>query len=210
MAKASTDPEPHGQPVTTPVGEVNGHAPDAGHSLAGAAKIKTEAAIRFAKQAEQLSLLAHDENSDEVRRTTEALAPAPLTDSTPVPASKVASQPVIDRSGTRRYGKASFYASRFGGRKMANGQRFSLATNNAASRTLPLGTTAKVTNLETGKSALVTIRDRGPYVGGRIIDLSPATARLIGISKKRGLASVEVTPVSFPDSHAGTRMASLR
>ena len=116
----------------------------------------------------------------------------------------------IDRSGRTQVGKASFYADRYSGKTMADGTKMELFSNNAASLTLPLGTTAKVTNLETGKSALVTIRDRGPYVGGRIIDLSPATARLIGISKKRGLASVEVTPVSFPDSHAGTRMASLR
>lgn len=107
-------------------------------------------------------------------------------------------KPVIDRSGHTRYGKASFYASRFGGRKMANGQRFSLAGNNAASRTLPLGTTAKVTNLQTGQSAVVVILDRGPYVGGRIVDLSPATASRIGISADQGLAPVEVAPIAVP------------
>src|SRR5579862_522191 len=63
----------------------------------------------------------------------------------------------IDRSGEKRIGKASFYAHMFAGRKMADGKQMDPQHDNAASRTLPLGTTAKVTNLETGKSAFVTI-----------------------------------------------------
>jgi rare lipoprotein A len=95
-------------------------------------------------------------------------------------------------------GTASFYADRFGGRTMADGTPMRPLGNNAASRTLPLGTTAMVTNLETGKTAIVTIRDRGPYVGGRIVDLSPATARKIGITAKKGLAKVEIAPLEVP------------
>jgi rare lipoprotein A len=68
----------------------------------------------------------------------------------------------------------------------------------AASRTLPLGTVARVTNLATGQSALVTIKDRGPYVKGRIVDLSPATARQLGISRRAGLAKVVVAPLLVP------------
>ena len=75
-------------------------------------------------------------------------------------------QPPIDRTGRKRVGKASFYARIFAGRKMADGTRMEPTGNNAASLTLPLGTTAKVTNLETGKTAVVTIRDRGPYCRG--------------------------------------------
>jgi rare lipoprotein A len=71
-------------------------------------------------------------------------------------------------------------------------------SNNAASRTLPLGTTAKVTNLETGKTAVVTIHDRGPYVAGRIVDLSPATARDIGLDRRTGVTRVEVAPIAIP------------
>jgi rare lipoprotein A len=78
-----------------------------------------------------------------------------------------------DLSGCKRIGVASFYADMFSGREMADGTRMNPNADNAASRTLPLGTTAKVTNLETGQSAEVTIQDRGPYVKGRIIDLSP-------------------------------------
>ncbi len=70
--------------------------------------------------------------------------------------------------------------------------------DNAASKTLPLGTKALVTNLQTGRAAVVTIRDRGPYVYGRIVDLSPSTAREIGIDRRQGLARVEVVPIEFP------------
>ncbi len=112
--------------------------------------------------------------------------------------SQDAKKPAIDRSGGKRFGKASFYADFFAGRKMADGKVMDPQTNNAASRTLPLGTTAKVTNLETGKSAVVTIEDRGPYVDGRIVDLSPATAQKIGITRREGIAKVEVTPIAVP------------
>jgi len=70
--------------------------------------------------------------------------------------------------------------------------------DNAASKTLPLGTKALVTNLETGQSAVVTIQDRGPYVDGRIVDLSPLTAEKIGLSREQGLAPVEVAPIAVP------------
>ena len=105
---------------------------------------------------------------------------------------------VLDRSGRTRVGKASFYASMFAGRKMADGTPMRPTGNNAASRTLPLGTTAKVTNLETGKTAIVTIRDRGPYVAGRIVDLSPATARQIGLDRRTGVTQVKVAPSPCP------------
>ncbi len=108
------------------------------------------------------------------------------------------SKPHLDRSGRKRIGKASFYAKMFAGKKMADGGPMHPRGDNAASKTLPLGTTAKVTNLETGKSAVVTIQDRGPYVKGRIVDLSPATAQKIGLSKKEGVADVVVAPISVP------------
>ncbi len=114
------------------------------------------------------------------------------------PRSEPGSKHKLDRSGRAQTGKASFYAARYSGRTMADGTPMRLYSNNAASLTLPLGTVAKVTNLETGKSAVVTIRDRGPYVDGRIVDLSPATARQIGISTRQGLANVEVKPISLP------------
>jgi rare lipoprotein A len=108
----------------------------------------------------------------------------------------------LDRSGRKQIGKASFYKDSYAGKTMADGTPMHLFSNNAASLTLPLGTTAKVKNLETGASAIVTIRDRGPYVKGRIVDLSPATARSIGLTRQKGVATVEVTPISFPNQLA--------
>ncbi|MBK0392240.1 septal ring lytic transglycosylase RlpA family protein [Ramlibacter algicola] len=104
----------------------------------------------------------------------------------------------------RQVGKASFYAKMFNGRKMANGKPMNPNDDNAASRTLPLGTKALVTNLENGKSTVVTIEDRGPYVGGRIVDLSPASAKDIGLEPKQGLATVEVVPLEVPQPDAGS------
>jgi len=119
-------------------------------------------------------------------------------------------KPKLDISGRKRIGKASFYEGKFSGRKMADGTRMNPQNDSAASKTLPLGTTAKVTNLETGESAVVTIRDRGPYVQGRIVDLSPATAEKVGIDRHEGVSKVEVTPITMPplDEDAKVRNAS--
>jgi rare lipoprotein A len=106
--------------------------------------------------------------------------------------------PQLDRSGRKRIGKASFYARQFAGKKMADGTIMHPSGDNAASKTLPLGTVAKVTNLETGRSAVVTIRDRGPYVPGRIVDLSPATANEIGLARNTGVTRVAVSPIVVP------------
>jgi rare lipoprotein A len=132
--------------------------------------------------------------------TQESAKPARLT---------VESKPDLDRSGKRRIGKASFYAHQFAGRKMANGNRMDPAQNNAASRTLPLGTIAKVTNLKTGQSAVVTIQDRGPYVSGRIVDLSPATAQEIGITRREGITKVEVAPISVPQPDGRLKLGAV-
>jgi rare lipoprotein A len=115
-------------------------------------------------------------------------------------------RPQLDRSGRKRFGKASIYAPMFAGRKMADGTRMRPTSNNAASRTLPLGTTAKVTNLETGKTAVVTINDRGPYVAGRIVDLSPATARNIGLDRRTGVTRVEVAPMVIPMPNGNVKL----
>nr|WP_321986584.1 septal ring lytic transglycosylase RlpA family protein [uncultured Lichenicoccus sp.] len=98
----------------------------------------------------------------------------------------------------KQVGKASVYATSFQGRHMADGERFNTRSNAAASRTLPLGTKARVTNLQTGKSAVVTIKDRGPVPQGRVVDLTPATAKQIGLTPKQGLAPVAVVPTQLP------------
>jgi rare lipoprotein A len=103
-----------------------------------------------------------------------------------------------DLSGHKRVGMASVYAKRFTRHKMANGAPMQPQSDNAASKTLPIGTTAKVTNVNTGESAVVKIEDRGPYVKGRIVDLSPSTAQKIGIDSKEGVAKVSVEPIAVP------------
>ncbi|MGA7541063.1 MAG: septal ring lytic transglycosylase RlpA family protein [Steroidobacteraceae bacterium] len=103
-----------------------------------------------------------------------------------------------DLSARKRRGTASYYARQFFGKPMANGAAMNPRGNNAASRTLPLGTVAKVTNVATGKSAIIEIEDRGPYIKGRIVDLSPSTAHKIGITRRIGVAKVVVAPIAVP------------
>jgi len=88
-------------------------------------------------------------------------------------------------------GKASYYADKFNGRKTASGQRFSNGKRTAAHKTLPFGTKVKVTNLRTGRSVKVRINDRGPFVAGRIIDLSKKAARKIGMVQE-GVGNVTI------------------
>jgi rare lipoprotein A len=103
-----------------------------------------------------------------------------------------------DFSARKRRGNASYYARQFFGKPMANGAPMNPRGNNAASRTLPLGTVAKVTNVATGKSAIIKIEDRGPYIKGRIVDLSPSTAHKIGITQRIGVAKVVIAPIAVP------------
>jgi rare lipoprotein A len=78
-------------------------------------------------------------------------------------------------------GMASWYGPGFHGRQTANGERFNQNDLTAAHRSLPFGTKVRVTNMNNGRSVVVRINDRGPFVGGRAIDLSAAAARAIGL-----------------------------
>jgi rare lipoprotein A len=91
---------------------------------------------------------------------------------------------------TLQSGKASWYGPGFHGRRTASGERFNTNDLTAAHKTLPFGTKVKVTNTKTGQSVVVRINDRGPYAHGRVIDLSKASARSIGIN---GLAQVALS-----------------
>lgn len=86
-------------------------------------------------------------------------------------------------------GMASWYGPGFHGRRTANGERFNQNALTAAHRTLPFGTKVKVTNLRNGQSVVVRINDRGPFTGGRVIDLSAGAAKIIGI-KSSGVGNV--------------------
>ena len=81
-------------------------------------------------------------------------------------------------------------ASVYSGEKTANGEYAHASALTAAHKSLPFGTKVRVTNLHNGRSVIVRINDRGPYITGRIIDLTPAGARAIGSA---GLARVELT-----------------
>lgn len=96
---------------------------------------------------------------------------------------KTASTPAVDRSEGVEYGLASWYGKKFHGRQTASGEFYNMHRLTAAHKTLPFGTRVRVTNLENGRQVNVRINDRGPFVKGRIIDLSYAAAqevRLVG------------------------------
>jgi len=89
------------------------------------------------------------------------------------------------------HGKASYYADKFNGRKTASGTPLNQNAMVAASRDLPLGATARVTNEATGKTVKVKVKDRGPYSHGRVIDVSKRAAKALDM-KKDGVAPVKV------------------
>lgn len=101
---------------------------------------------------------------------------------------------VLSSAARAETGIASWYGWREHGHLMADGRKFDALGTNAASRTLPLGTHVKITNLGNGRTALAVIEDRGPYVGHRLIDCSLGTARVLGFSED-GLARVRVDVV---------------
>ena len=113
----------------------------------------------------------------------------------------------VDPSGRKERGKASYYAPHFANRKMADGRKMNPNSNVAASKTLPLGTVAKVTNLENGKTATVKVQDRGPFVDGRVVDLAPKVANELDI-KGKGVAPVEVKPVTVPQPDGGVKLGA--
>ena len=112
-----------------------------------------------------------------------------------------AAEPVADHGSTgpahRGYrGQASWYGSAFQGSPTASGEPFDMHALTAAHRTLPLGSYARVKNLDNGRSVVVRINDRGPHARRRTIDLSYAAAREIAMVQA-GTAPVEVAPLTF-------------
>jgi rare lipoprotein A len=124
---------------------------------------------------------------------------------------------------TSETGLASWYGPPYHNRRGSNGEVYNMHAMTAAHRTLPLGSIVRVTNLKTGSSALVRITDRGPFIPGRIVDLSLAAARKVDVYQP-GVAQVRVelmqasAPVesggkwavqigAFPDEDAATKLA---
>jgi rare lipoprotein A len=96
-------------------------------------------------------------------------------------------------------GFSSWYGEEFHGKKTASGEIFDMHALTAAHRTLPLGTLIRVTNLENNRSVVVKINDRGPYVEGRILDLSYGAAKALGF-ENMGTAKVHIQVISFGDN----------
>lgn len=114
-----------------------------------------------------------------------------------------------EQPGYDRKGAASWYGEAFHGRKTSNGEYFDMNMLSAAHPTLPLPSYAKVTNIATGKSVVVRINDRGPFVGTRIIDLSKRTADVLQFRSK-GKANVRVQWIgNAPLNDQGTHLAMM-
>jgi len=100
-------------------------------------------------------------------------------------------------TGATEDGDASWYGPGFDGKTAANGETYDQEAMTAAHKTLPFGTWIKVTNTTNGQSVFVRINDRGPYVDGRILDLSHAGAQAIGID---GVATIHIEIYGPPAS----------
>jgi len=92
-------------------------------------------------------------------------------------------------------GIASYYADEFDGKTTANGETYDMNALTAAHQTLPFNTRVRVTNLDNGKSVVVRINDRGPFKGGRVIDLSLAAAKVLGMIPQ-GTAPVTIDVIA--------------
>lgn len=113
-------------------------------------------------------------------------------------------QPLASHQGFVQKGLASWYGRKFHGRKTSNGEIYNMYAMTAAHKTLPLGTSVRVHNLANGKQAVVRINDRGPFVEGRIIDLSYSAANQLGVVGP-GTAPVKIVALGYPEQEAGGR-----
>jgi rare lipoprotein A len=130
-----------------------------------------------------------------VPETRFAPVPAEIVD--PMIGEEDATDPpaVVDEGVILDEGWASYYGAELAGNRTASGERFNPAALTAAHRTLPMGTMLKVTNIANGKSVIVRINDRGPFVKSRIIDISRGAAEKIAMIRS-GTARVTLEQVS--------------
>ncbi|MFH1058731.1 MAG: septal ring lytic transglycosylase RlpA family protein [Pseudomonadota bacterium] len=112
--------------------------------------------------------------------------------------------PLPTAEGFSETGVASWYGPNFHGKRTSNGELYDMEAMTAAHKLLPMDTWVEVRNLETGRTAVVRVNDRGPFVDGRVIDLSKAAARDLGVLG-RGTAKVEVVALGY--KQAGTGVA---
>lgn len=111
-------------------------------------------------------------------------------------------QPLRDHQGFRQQGIASWYGKKFHGRKTSNGEIYDMYAMTAAHKTLPLGVYVRVTSLKSGRMVTVRVNDRGPFVAGRIIDLSYAAANKLGMADA-GTAQVLVEALGYRNTDQG-------
>lgn len=112
--------------------------------------------------------------------------------------------PTVARVGDTQRGIASWYGPKFHARHTSNGEIYDMYASTAAHKTLPMNTMVKVYNLDNGKSTIVRVNDRGPFITGRIIDLSNKAARAIDMVG-RGTANVKITILGFNAKIARTQ-----
>lgn len=124
--------------------------------------------------------------------TTTAQIPATQR---PYVINRVKYYPISSSAGYIDTGIASWYGRYFHGRQTSNGERYDMYGDTAAHKTLPMNTMLLVKNLENGREMVVRINDRGPFVRGRILDLSYASAKKLGVIKK-GTAKVRITAMA--------------
>lgn len=172
-------------------------------------------AIRLAGQALAMLVLAGCSSTN--WNEPPATKPAPITEQSAavdLPRSKRGNPPFYEvygvrytvmnsSSGYRAKGVASWYGKKFHGRDTSNGERYNMYAMTAAHKTLPLPTNVRVTNLENGKSIVVRVNDRGPFVKNRLIDLSYAAAVELDVVKN-GTAMVEVVALNSSTNYPPT------
>lgn len=116
--------------------------------------------------------------------------------------------PVLISMGQSQTGKASFYADKFEGQPTASGEKYKHNKLTAAHKTLPFGTVVRVTNIANGNTVDVVINDRGPYVDGRIIDLSRSAAEKLGFINL-GVTDVKLDVVDAGDGKSKSQPVSI-
>jgi rare lipoprotein A len=124
------------------------------------------------------------------------------------PADSVTTLPVVNSPKSPaeyQRGQASWYGPRFHGRRTANGERFDMGAMTAAHKTLPFGTRLRVRSLVTGQEVHVRVNDRGPFIRGRIIDLSRSAARALGLLET-GVKEVQIFVLSDEVGLGGVRL----
>ena len=146
---------------------------------------------------DQTKNLAQDalQVTNRLRRLLGNAAPLREISGLPLPLPKLPQQISLGSVRIRLSGWASWYGPGFHGNRSASGEIYNQNALTAAHRSLPFGTKVRVINTRTGSSVVVRINDRGPYIGGRIIDLSAAAARILGVMKT-GVAPVRVEVLS--------------